>query len=199
MPATAATPTLRVADRRTADAGAVPAPAPAVDGAAETAMREESLVVQTSYPGDVVLTTPLIAELAMRGPVDVVVTPLAAPVLANNPFVRHLFVYDKRGERSGMLGLWHTARELRGRACEVLGRTVDGQFEILVGAEGTLDRLNGGPQSPEARPIALERGGMGLALIHAALVLDAHGAARWTVNDSRQLFGVRLPLSPEPR
>ena len=92
-----------------------------------------------------------------------------------------------------------TARELRGRACEVLGRTVDGQFEILVGAEGTLDRLNGGPQSPEARPIALERGGMGLALIHAALVLDAHGAARWTVNDSRQLFGVRLPLSPEPR
>ena len=32
-----------------------------------------SLVVQTSFLGDVVLTTPLLRELSSRGPVDVVV------------------------------------------------------------------------------------------------------------------------------
>ena len=44
-----------------------------------------NLVVQTSFLGDTVLTTPLIAYLAERGPVDVVVTPAAATLLANNP------------------------------------------------------------------------------------------------------------------
>ena len=33
---------------------------------------ENSLIVQTSFLGDVVLTTPLIEWLAKRGPVDVV-------------------------------------------------------------------------------------------------------------------------------
>jgi hypothetical protein len=89
-----------------------------------------------------------------------------------------------------------TARELRGRTCQVVGRVVDERFELLVGAEGSLNRLYGGPRAAEAGPVALERGGLGLTLIHAALVLDAHGAERWTVSDSRQLFGIRLPLGP---
>jgi len=44
-----------------------------------------SLVIQTSFLGDVVLTTPLMAELARRGPVHVVATPAGAPLLARNP------------------------------------------------------------------------------------------------------------------
>ena len=75
----------------------------------------EALVVQTSFLGDAVLTTPLIAELAMRGPVDVVVTPASAPLLANNPTIRHLFVYDKRADAAGLMGLWQTSMRLRGR------------------------------------------------------------------------------------
>ena len=43
-----------------------------------------------------VLTTPLIAELAVRGPVDVVATPASAGLLDNNPSVRRVIVYDKR-------------------------------------------------------------------------------------------------------
>jgi len=73
---------------------------------------QESLVVQTSFLGDAVLTTPLIAELAQRGPVDVVVTPAAAPLLANNPSIRTVIAYDKRGA-SGIGGLWSVARQLR--------------------------------------------------------------------------------------
>ena len=69
-----------------------------------------SLVIQTSFLGDVVLTTPLLAELAARGPVDVVVTPAAAPLLANHPAVRDVLVFDKRGADDGMAGLWRFAR-----------------------------------------------------------------------------------------
>jgi heptosyltransferase-2 len=75
-----------------------------------------SLVIQTSFLGDVVLTTPLLAELALRGPVDIVVTPAAAPLLAGHPAVRDVIVFDKRGADSGIGGLWRFARQLRTRA-----------------------------------------------------------------------------------
>jgi heptosyltransferase-2 len=74
-----------------------------------------SLVIQTSFLGDVVLTTPLLAELASRGPVDVVVTPAAAPLLENHPAVRDLLVFDKRGADDGVAALWRFARGLRRR------------------------------------------------------------------------------------
>ncbi len=72
-----------------------------------------SLVVQTSFIGDMVLTTPLIAELARRGPVDVLATPITAPLLANNPAVRRVIMYDKRGADRGPVGLWRAARSTR--------------------------------------------------------------------------------------
>lgn len=74
---------------------------------------QASLVVQTSFLGDVVLTTPLIAALAPRGPVDVVVRPDAAALLAGNPDVRTLLVYDKRGRDRGARGLWRLASAIR--------------------------------------------------------------------------------------
>jgi heptosyltransferase-2 len=74
-----------------------------------------SLVIQTSFLGDMVLTTPLLVRLAERGPVDVVATPTSAPLLANHPAVRDVIVYDKRGVASGVRGLLRTARALRTR------------------------------------------------------------------------------------
>src|SRR5690349_7860201 len=91
-------------------------PALALDPAERWPEREReqvSLVVQTSFLGDVVLTTPLLAELARRGPVDVVVRPDAAPLLARNPAVRRVIVYDKRGAARGMRGLWALGGALR--------------------------------------------------------------------------------------
>lgn len=73
----------------------------------------ESLVVQTSFIGDVVLTTPLIAELASRGPVDVVVTPGSAQLLLNDPHIRHLIRYDKRAADAGIGGMRRTAARIR--------------------------------------------------------------------------------------
>lgn len=62
-----------------------------------------------------VLTTPLLAYLAKSGPVDVVCTPAAAALLANNPSVRDTIVFDKRGRDRGGRGVLRLAGELRKR------------------------------------------------------------------------------------
>jgi hypothetical protein len=87
-----------------------------------------------------------------------------------------------------------TARELRGTTCDVIVRTDTRHLEVLAGPAEMIEMLQAGPASAAAGPVALERGGLGLALVHAVIVLDAHGAARWTINGSRQIVGLRLPL-----
>ena len=72
-----------------------------------------SLVVQTSFLGDVVLTTPLIAHLADAGPVDIVCTPAATALLANNPRIRNVIAYDKRAADSGVGGFLRLASQLK--------------------------------------------------------------------------------------
>ncbi len=73
-----------------------------------------TLVIQTAFLGDVVLTTPLLSELARRdGPVDVVTTPAAAPLLEHHPAIRRVLRYDKRGADRGTGGVWRLARALR--------------------------------------------------------------------------------------
>lgn len=85
------------------------------------------LVIQTSFLGDTVLTTPLIAELASRGPVDVVVTPEGATILRGHPAVRALIVYDKRGADAGLGGLVRLSRRLR-----------DGRYSAAYLAQGSV-------------------------------------------------------------
>ena len=72
-----------------------------------------SVVIQTSFLGDTILTTPLLAQVARRGPVDVVTTPAAASVLTEHPAVRSVIVYDKRGAHAGLVGLTTLAARLR--------------------------------------------------------------------------------------
>lgn len=99
-----------------------------------------SLVIQTSFLGDVILATPLIRELAKRGPVDVLVTPEGAAVLANNPSIRTIIRYDKRGTYGSALNLWQTIRELRSRqpydtAYLAQGSFRSGLLAIMTGAK----------------------------------------------------------------
>ena len=72
-----------------------------------------SVVIQTSFLGDTILTTPLLAQLAHRGPVDVVTTPAAASVLKGHPAVRQVIVYDKRDAHAGLFGVTTMAVRLR--------------------------------------------------------------------------------------
>jgi heptosyltransferase-2 len=78
-----------------------------------------SLVIQTAFLGDVVLTTPLLEALAARhGPVDVVTTPAAAPLIETHPAVRRVIPYDKKGRDRGLGGLYRLARALRAERYE---------------------------------------------------------------------------------
>ena len=86
-----------------------------------------SLVIQTSFIGDTVLTTPLLAQLANRGPVDVVTTPASAALLAHHPAVRTVIAYDKRGADRGLGGFLRLARRLRA-----------GGYETAFLAQGSL-------------------------------------------------------------
>ena len=81
-----------------------------------TGVHPSTLVIQTAFLGDVILTTPLLAALAERhGPVDVVTTPSAAALLEGHPAVRDLIGYDKRGRDAGLAGFGRLASELRRR------------------------------------------------------------------------------------
>jgi heptosyltransferase-2 len=97
-----------------------------------------ALVVQTSFLGDVVLTTPLIAQLARSGAVDVVTTPGAAPLLAGNPAIRRVVVYDKRAADSGATGLMRVAASVRADAPKAVAYLAQGSlrsasFAIMAG------------------------------------------------------------------
>ena len=72
-----------------------------------------SLVIQTSFLGDVVLTTPLLTHLATRGPVDVITTPAGGALLESHPAVRRVIRYDKRGAQSGLSGVRALAASLQ--------------------------------------------------------------------------------------
>ncbi len=79
-----------------------------------TVRRSATLVIQTAFLGDVVLTTPLLSVLAERdGPVDVVTTPAAASLLETHPAVRSVICYDKHGAARGWRGIRRLAAELR--------------------------------------------------------------------------------------
>lgn len=93
-------------------------------------------MVQTSFLGDVVLTTPLVAQLAAGGPVDIVTTPAGAGLLLNNPNVRRVVVYDKRGRHSGLGGLWNLARELRSASADAVAYLVQGSVRSAALAWG---------------------------------------------------------------
>lgn len=74
------------------------------------------LIIQTAFPGDVVLTLPLAQTLSRREPgasVHMLVTPRAADLLRNHPAVARILPFDKRGRDSGLAGLLGMASRIR--------------------------------------------------------------------------------------
>lgn len=80
---------------------------------------EKILVVQTSFLGDVVLTTPLLSEIKRRLPeaeLAILCTPQAKSLLEGNPDLDEIIVDDKKGGGRGWRGFWRKAKELRSRS-----------------------------------------------------------------------------------
>jgi hypothetical protein len=78
--------------------------------------RDEAVVIQTGSLAEVILTTPLVASAAQRGPVDVVVRGAVADVLESNPAIRRVFRHERSAEDlTDLTALWRTLRAVRGR------------------------------------------------------------------------------------
>ncbi len=153
-----------------------------------------SLVVQTSFLGDMVLTTPCLHELASRGPVDVVATPAAAALLVNNPDVRRVIVYDKRGADRGLRGFRRVARAMRESRAEI-AYLAQGSLRsaALAMAAGIPSRVGFSTSSGRAlytRAIPYRRD-----LHHAARLLQLADPAR--VPDVARLRPRLYPGEPE--
>jgi heptosyltransferase-2 len=79
---------------------------------------ENILVAQTSFVGDVVLTTPLLAALRRRFPgarLAVLCTPSAKELLANDPAIDEIIVLKKkrRGRSARAILQWRSPRTSR--------------------------------------------------------------------------------------
>ena len=72
------------------------------------------LIIQTAFLGDVILATPVIAELNRLFPnakIDVLVKQGNESLLANNPYVHHVYPFDKTAGK--LKSLWKLTRILR--------------------------------------------------------------------------------------
>lgn len=74
-------------------------------------MTDPILLIQTAFAGDLVLTLPVIDDLAERypdAPIDVLCIPSTEALLSGHPGIRHRIVYDKRHRRPSLLSLMRT-------------------------------------------------------------------------------------------
>ncbi len=74
------------------------------------------LLVQLSFLGDTILSTPVIPGIKQIYPqarLSVMTTPLAAGLFENDPLVDHIMTFDKRGAEKNITGLFKKAKTLK--------------------------------------------------------------------------------------
>lgn len=80
------------------------------------------LIIQTAYLGDVILTLPVVQNIKKFLPqseVDFICIPQTEIVLKNNPSVKELIVYDKRGKKK-LTGLFNIISKVRSRKYDII-------------------------------------------------------------------------------
>lgn len=90
-----------------------------------------------------------------------------------------------------------TAREAPG-ARLALGHRLVGEpathVDVGLAAPNLLSLVLAGPDDADASEVTIERGGLGLSLVVAILILTSHGAATWAARRERATLGLRLPV-----
>ncbi len=79
---------------------------------------ERILILHTAFLGDIILTLPLLQETHRRFPnaeIDFLTIPPSRNLLANNPIINKVIVYDKHSRNGRIQQLWQTGRELKAR------------------------------------------------------------------------------------
>ncbi|MCP3900911.1 MAG: glycosyltransferase family 9 protein, partial [Desulfobacteraceae bacterium] len=84
------------------------------------------LLVQLSFLGDTILSTPVIAGLKKLYPeskISVLTTPISSSLVENDPFVEEVIVYDKRKKDKGIFNLYK-------KACQIKAKSFDKVYSI---------------------------------------------------------------------
>jgi heptosyltransferase-2 len=79
------------------------------------------LVIQTAFPGDAILTLPLIQELKKKNPfflIDVLCIPVTSEIFAASPFVNSVIPFDKKGKQRSFFAFLKFVKELRSNKYE---------------------------------------------------------------------------------
>ena len=74
-------------------------------------------VIQTAFPGDVILASPMFQALKENDAdceTVAVIRPESEPLLKNSPYVDRIVIFDKYGAHKGLSGILKTASRLRG-------------------------------------------------------------------------------------
>lgn len=77
---------------------------------------QKILIIQTSFLGDTVLSTPVIAALRKKYPqaeLWMMTTPLSKQLVERDPFLAGVITFDKRKSESGVSGLFRAAKKLK--------------------------------------------------------------------------------------
>lgn len=85
-------------------------------------MNERILIVEVNWVGDVLFSTPFIRAVRdayPSGRIACLIHPRCREVLANNPCVDELIVYDEEGAHRGLIGKCRLLRDLRARRFDV--------------------------------------------------------------------------------
>jgi heptosyltransferase II len=88
-------------------------------------MSEEKkiLVIQTAFPGDAILTLPLIQELKKKYPqysIDVLCIPAAAEIFSASPSVSSVIVFDKKGKQKSFFSFIAFIKEVKTRSYDIV-------------------------------------------------------------------------------
>ena len=66
------------------------------------------LIIHTAFIGDIILSTPLIKKIKITYPdseISYLTTPAGGAVLKNNPLLKEIIIFDKKGIHKGIKGL----------------------------------------------------------------------------------------------
>ena len=81
------------------------------------------LIIQTAFLGDVILSLPLVQVLKSKFPdsiVDYMCIPKTKEILANNPYINQVIVFDKHNEGKGISGLNKVVAEVKSNGYDVV-------------------------------------------------------------------------------
>lgn len=80
------------------------------------------LIIHTAFIGDIVLSTTLVSKLKekyINSDIYFLTTPVGKEILQNNPKIKEIITYDKRGKDKGLFSFFHLAKAIRKKNIDI--------------------------------------------------------------------------------